>query len=296
MERYIVFIANIKDSEVTVNGFVFEIENGRKLPVRKGFYDELLGESPLRLNNAVMEIVGIGAESLNDQVPRPIEGNSGQNETESTTILIAEADEGIPGENGMCGTLSIEDKDKTVSASTSASESKEIVDNSGRENSNITTTNNESKTGQEQEKTGTQTKLPGTPATSGGTAPQQQVTIEQQHNRASLTRTKLSGTPVEGGGTAFELPTRQHNRGSHYHNFTPDEPAPHKERGETESGHGKSVVIHQPELQNENSIVHVSSEKDNPSNQEDSDRHLSSSVRKGRRMGFSCGLCFSCSS
>jgi hypothetical protein len=631
LERFIVFIANIKDSDITVNGFLFEIKNGQKLPVKKGCLDELQGESPLRLNNAVIEIVRIGAESLNekDQVPGPIEGNSGQNETESTAI--AEADEGIPGENGMCGTLSIEDKDKTVSASTSASESKEIVDNSGRENSNnainndnsnnkdnisrqnnnegnnvdnndnndikinagnddnknissnnnhhnnknsnnnntddnnssgnttnnnnskqnnsnntTPTTNNESKTEQEQEKTGTQTKLPGTPATSDGTAsklpsssllglndmlqtpsnekhpnepqkqvtieqqpnrasvtpsdepaplndkgtqetepghdksvlhrnnngnttnnnsknnninnttpttannnnnssnniitnnntkqnnsnnssngnnsdnnnknnsnnnnnsdnnnttttdknnannsnntdnnnnssnnnnnnntdnnnsnnsnaknesktgqeektgpqtklegtpvegggtafkllgsssslsstrylkstcnssknklqtpsneehsnePQQQVTIEQQPHRASSTGTKLSGTPVEGGGIAFEIHAQQHNGGSHYHNFTPDQPAPQdKERGETEPGHGKSVVIHQPELQNENSIVHVSSEKDNPSNQEDSDGHLSSNVRKGRRMGFSCGLCFSCSS
>jgi hypothetical protein len=144
LERFIVFIANIKDSDITVNYFLFEIKNGQKLPVKKGCLDELQGESPLRLNKAVKEIVRIGAESLNekDQVPRPIEGNSGQNETGSTAI--AEADEGIPGENGMCGTLSIEDKDKTVSASTSASESKEIVDNSGRENSNNAINNDNS--------------------------------------------------------------------------------------------------------------------------------------------------------
>jgi hypothetical protein len=144
LERFIVFIANIKDSDVTVNGFLFEIKNGQKLPLKKGCPDELLGESPLRLNKAVMEIVRIGAESLNekDQVPRPIEGNSGQNETESTEI--AEADEGTPGENEMCGTPSIDDRDKTFSASMSASESKEIVDNSGKKNSNAINNDNSS--------------------------------------------------------------------------------------------------------------------------------------------------------
>ena len=57
LARFIVFIENIKDSDVTVNGFLFEIKNGQKLPVKKGCLDELQGESPLRLNDAVIEIV-----------------------------------------------------------------------------------------------------------------------------------------------------------------------------------------------------------------------------------------------
>ena len=77
----------------------------------------------------------------------------------------------------------------------------------------------------------------------------------------------------------------------------PDEPAPRdKEREETKAGHDKSVVIHRPESQKENSTANVSSENNNPSNQEDSGTHLSSSVRKGRQMCYSCGMCYSCSS
>jgi hypothetical protein len=137
LEKFIVFIANIKDSDVAVNSFLFEIKNGQTLPVKKGFRDELLGESPLRLNNAVMEIVRIGAESLNekDQVYNPIEGNSGQSETESTTII--KADEGIPGENGMCGTLSIEDKGKSVSANDNKNNIDDNDDNTNNKENGI---------------------------------------------------------------------------------------------------------------------------------------------------------------
>jgi hypothetical protein len=43
-------------------------------------------------------------------------------------------------------------------------------------------------------------------------------------------------------------------------------------------------------------MVNVSSENNNPSNQEDSGTNLSSSVQKRSRMCYSCRMCFTCSS
>ena len=60
------FIANITRSyDVTVNCFLFEIKDGQQLPVKKGCWTLLKGESPLRLNKQLQERVNIGAESLN---------------------------------------------------------------------------------------------------------------------------------------------------------------------------------------------------------------------------------------
>ena len=67
LERYIVFIANIRSShDVTVNSFLFEMRNGEQLPVMKGSFEELQGESPFRLNSDVMKTVRVGAESLRE--------------------------------------------------------------------------------------------------------------------------------------------------------------------------------------------------------------------------------------
>ena len=136
MERYIVFIANITHSDVTVNCFLFEMKDGQQRPVVKGCFYELQGESPLRLNKAVMEIVSNGAESLSkkDQVSDLPEERSKRNETEKT--LIIKGDNGTPGEKEMRNTQSVCVKDSTVPASENATESKEIVNSERRENNN----------------------------------------------------------------------------------------------------------------------------------------------------------------
>ena len=60
------FIANITRSrQVTVNCFLFEIKDGQQLPVMRGCWKELSGESPLRLNKQLQERINIGAESVN---------------------------------------------------------------------------------------------------------------------------------------------------------------------------------------------------------------------------------------
>ena len=132
MERYIVFIANITHSDVTVNCFLFEMKDGQQRPVVKGCFYELQGESPLRLNKAVMEIVSNGAESLskNDEMSELLEEHSKQNETEKT--LIIEGDNGTPGEKEMRDTQSVRDKDP----SENTTESKEVVNGKRRENNN----------------------------------------------------------------------------------------------------------------------------------------------------------------
>ncbi len=128
MERYIVFIANIKHSDVTVNCFLFEIKDGQKQPVENGCFYNLPEESPLRLNKAVMEIAKNGAESLS----KKDQEHSKQNETKTT--LITEEDKGIPRGTGMCGTQSNYDKNRKVTADKTACESKGIVDSNRREN------------------------------------------------------------------------------------------------------------------------------------------------------------------
>ncbi|CAB4011348.1 Hypothetical predicted protein [Paramuricea clavata] len=63
LDRYIVFIANIPD-EVTMNCFLFQIKEGQ-LPVKYGEFKVLHGNSPLRLNEKVLQNVHSGAESFN---------------------------------------------------------------------------------------------------------------------------------------------------------------------------------------------------------------------------------------
>ena len=123
MKRYIVFIANIKDGKPSVNCFLFEVQNGKRLPV-EGRFEVLDGDSPFRLNSFVMENVLNGAESLNDtdKVCKPADEISGQDENEISQT--PKADIRNP-ENGLSITPKIDDKH--VSAG------KEIDDN-GREN------------------------------------------------------------------------------------------------------------------------------------------------------------------
>ena len=61
LDRYIVFIANIPN-EVTINSFLFQIKEGRELPVKHGKFKVLHGNSPLRLNEKVLQNVHSGAE------------------------------------------------------------------------------------------------------------------------------------------------------------------------------------------------------------------------------------------
>jgi hypothetical protein len=61
LDRYIVFIANIPN-EVTINSFLFQIKEGRELPVKHGKFKVLHGNSPMRLNEKVLQNVNSGAE------------------------------------------------------------------------------------------------------------------------------------------------------------------------------------------------------------------------------------------
>lgn len=70
------FIANIKFSEVQVNCFLFEIKNGQKLPVQKGYFELLRGESPMRVNEGVMESIRNGAETLHENDFKPTKPTS----------------------------------------------------------------------------------------------------------------------------------------------------------------------------------------------------------------------------
>ncbi len=70
MERYVVFIATIKDSRigifeptVNVNCFLFEIENESKLPVLDGEICELKQQcSPVRMSSELIDLVESGQE------------------------------------------------------------------------------------------------------------------------------------------------------------------------------------------------------------------------------------------
>jgi hypothetical protein len=64
LDRYIVFIANIPN-EVTINSFLFQIKKGKQLSVKHGEFEFLDGNSPLRLNENVLQNVHSGAESFN---------------------------------------------------------------------------------------------------------------------------------------------------------------------------------------------------------------------------------------
>jgi hypothetical protein len=66
LDRYIVFIANITyNNDVTINCFLFQMKNGRELPIQHGKFEILNGNSPLRLNEEILQNVHGGAESFN---------------------------------------------------------------------------------------------------------------------------------------------------------------------------------------------------------------------------------------
>ena len=122
MKIYIVLIANIKDGKPSVNCFLFEIQNGKQLPVEEGCFKELDGDSPFRLNSFVMENVRNGAEI--NKVCKPADKISRQNENEISQT--PKADKRNPGESGLSIIPNIDDKH--VSAG------KKEIDDSGREN------------------------------------------------------------------------------------------------------------------------------------------------------------------
>ena len=64
LDRYIVFIANIPN-QVTINCFLFQIKKGKQLSVKHGEFEFLDGNSPVRLNENVLQNVHSGAESFN---------------------------------------------------------------------------------------------------------------------------------------------------------------------------------------------------------------------------------------
>ena len=63
LDRYIVFIANIIDTDdVTINCFLFQMKN---LRVKHGKIQDLDGNSPLRLNENILQKICRGAQSFN---------------------------------------------------------------------------------------------------------------------------------------------------------------------------------------------------------------------------------------
>ena len=64
LDRCIVFIANIPN-QVTINCFLFQIKKGKQLSVKHGEFEFLDGNSPVRLNERVLQNVHSGAESFN---------------------------------------------------------------------------------------------------------------------------------------------------------------------------------------------------------------------------------------
>ena len=65
--RYIVFIANITNTNAEVNCFLFGLRIGQEVPFQQGKFEKLPGESPLRLNTSVLEIINNSAEYLRDE-------------------------------------------------------------------------------------------------------------------------------------------------------------------------------------------------------------------------------------
>ena len=161
MKRYIVLIANIKDGKPSVNCFLFEIQNGKQIPVEKGCFDVLYGDSPFRLNSFVMENVRNGAESLNDKdkVCKPADEMSRQDENKFRQT--PEADKRNPGESGLSIILNIGKKE--IDESGRENKNTEIDDHV-RQNStrNMIKNNNKSETEHRLKKSNTRTKLPNT--------------------------------------------------------------------------------------------------------------------------------------
>ena len=125
MKRYIVLIANIKDGKPSVNCFLFEIQNGKQLPVEEGCFKELDGDSPFRLNSFVMENVRNGAESLNDKDKVCKAADKIPRQDENEIRETPEADKRNT-EIGLSITPNIDDKHVSVG--------KKEIDDSGREN------------------------------------------------------------------------------------------------------------------------------------------------------------------
>ena len=138
MERYIVLIANIINDKASVNCFLFEIKNGKQLPVKKGCFEKLPEDSPFRLNSFVMKIVRNGAEWLNDkdQLRPPADDIVGQNQTERS-----KTDRRNPGESKTDVIQNIHSEDRgAVSPGTNAAVSKETNDRRKNDNSGNRTT------------------------------------------------------------------------------------------------------------------------------------------------------------
>ena len=83
------FIANIVNDEASVNCFLFEINGGKQLPVKKGCYDEVPGDSPFRLNSFVMEKVRNGAEGLCEPAISGQNNNNNNNNNNDNKIETA---------------------------------------------------------------------------------------------------------------------------------------------------------------------------------------------------------------
>jgi hypothetical protein len=85
LDRYIVFIANIAN-EVTINCFLFQIKKGEQLSVKHGKFEFLDGNSPVRLNEKVLQNVHSGAESFNAVFETEMEYIRNKDATENRDI------------------------------------------------------------------------------------------------------------------------------------------------------------------------------------------------------------------
>ena len=88
LNRYIVFIANITYKKVTVNCFLFHCR-GRKRSLTKGQFKYLDGNSPLRLNEMVLQNTFDGLESsIQPAIFDNIAGWRHRQETKSRTLSM----------------------------------------------------------------------------------------------------------------------------------------------------------------------------------------------------------------
>lgn len=97
MDRFIFFIANITSSrQVTVNCFLFEIDENSRLPVLKGELNVLRDNSPFRLNESILQEVYDGAESFNDMEAYEMERSKSITENKitqsyGTDLIVSES-------------------------------------------------------------------------------------------------------------------------------------------------------------------------------------------------------------